>query len=393
MASDLTVTAIIAAYNEGDVITHVIDDLIRQGVAVYLLDNGSTDDTRQRLAPYLEQNLIGFESFAPTAAARGADCYDWEAILRRKEQLAIELVSDWFIHADADEFREAPWPGVDLLSAIRAVDSFGFNAIDFDVLNFWPTHDGFQPGGDVRTAFEYYERAREWDKVQVKCWKRTAVAVDLVSTGGHEALFSGRRIFPIRFLLRHYPLRGTAHAARKIFVDRVPRFREEERARGWHCQYDSFTDTQSFIRDPATLTRYDEPRVKLDLLLTHREGEARGGGDAADALLDQAARYAARLEQDLDGRNRELADLHAALGDRDAQMASLHTRLRERDAQLESLHTELSHRNETVEALHRDLDARNREVEGLQRELDARNHERLRLEAEIAGLKTGAVDG
>ncbi len=41
----------------------------------------------------------------------------------------------------------------------------------------------------------------------------------------------------LKFLLRHYPLRGPVHARRKIFDERLPRSERERTERGWHVQY------------------------------------------------------------------------------------------------------------------------------------------------------------
>ena len=71
-------------------------------------------------------------------------------------------------------------------------------------------HDRFEPGGDIREAFPYYSEQAPYDRVQIRCWKK-APDVDLASSGGHEARFEGRRVFPLRFILRHYPIRGQAH--------------------------------------------------------------------------------------------------------------------------------------------------------------------------------------
>src|SRR6185503_9100294 len=105
-------------------------------------------------------------------------------------------------------------------------------------------------------SFTHWSPARALDKLQVKAWRKTA-EVDLVSTGGHEARFPGRRVFPLRFLLRHYPIRGQAHGERKVFTERRPRFSAEERARGWHVQYDGVEEGASFLREPSSLTPYD----------------------------------------------------------------------------------------------------------------------------------------
>src|SRR5262249_51229815 len=159
---------------------------------------------------------------------------------------SAEIDADWFIHHDADEFRESPWEGVRLVDAIHRVDQADYNAIDFALFNFWPTDDRFRSGDDPRMTFNYFEPGRVWGKDQVKCWKKGDVAPDLLSSGGHDATFPGRRVFPLRFILRHYPFRSQAHAERKVFVERRPRFVPDEIASGWHVQYDAFEEGQSF---------------------------------------------------------------------------------------------------------------------------------------------------
>jgi GT2 family glycosyltransferase len=283
VTGEFTIIALIAAYNEGDVIGPVVGDLIDQGVSVYLLDHQSTDDTVARVEPYRGRGLLSIERFPGTGTeVGGPGRFVWEEILRRKEALATELDAAWFIHHDADEFRESPWAHVNLRDAIRRVDALGYNAIDFELLNFWPTHDGFTPGDDVRRAFHHYAPGEPWDKVQIKCWKKTGGLVDLVSSAGHEAAFAGRRVFPLRFMLRHYPIRSQAHGQRKVFHERRGRFVEAERARGWHVQYDAIRPDERFIRDPATLIWYDPEQVRLQLLLRHREVEALQASFAAE---------------------------------------------------------------------------------------------------------------
>ncbi|HXT49723.1 MAG TPA: glycosyltransferase, partial [Thermoanaerobaculia bacterium] len=82
---DFTVTALVATYNEEDVIGQVVADLIRQGVQVYLIDDGSTDGTVAQVEPWVGSGVVGIER------RPAAETTSWAAILRRKEELAREL--------------------------------------------------------------------------------------------------------------------------------------------------------------------------------------------------------------------------------------------------------------------------------------------------------------
>ena len=277
MTDNLRLLALLAVRDEADIIVPAVEHLIAQGAQVYVLDDGSTDGTAAALRPLLGRGLLHLERFPeesgidPAAAA----ARPWECLLRRKEQLARELPADWFIHHDADEFRESPWDGLTLADACARVGRLGGNAIDFTVLNFPPLDDNYRAGADLAAA--------GLDRLQIKCWKRQP-QVDLVSAGGHEARFPGRRVFPVRFLCRHYPLRGQGHAEKKIRARRE-RFAPEH-DRGWHRQYDALPAGGSVLRDPATLARYDAERVKADLFVRHRDWE-------------QATAARAELERDL----------------------------------------------------------------------------------------------
>jgi Glycosyl transferase family 2 len=365
------IVAIVSAFNEEDIIAQVVADLIRQRVSVYVLDDGSTDRTAAEVEPFLGRGVVGLERFSQADVA-GAGRYEWQRILERKAQLAQDLDAEWFIHHDADEFREGPWADIDLATSIERVDRFGYNAIDFELLNFWPTHDNFKPGQDVREAFTRYEPGEPWNKTQVRCWKKTTSAVDLASTGGHEAIFPHRHIFPIRFILRHYPIRSQAHAERKVFEERRPRFIEEERQRGWHIQYTRFEPGHNFIRDAATLVPYDPDQVRLNLIVHHRGvEELEGRPEAEQRVSDQAKRYAARVEQELDKQNRQIERLEQELDARNHQTMALESELDVQNRRCQALDSELDARNRAFMTVERDLDTANHRLADLERKLDA----------------------
>ena len=265
----LPITAIIAAYNEGDVIYHVIRDYVEQGIRVYFIDHHSTDNTVAEASKWLGKGLIKIEQFPEDAGIRiDKDVYAWRYILQRKEQIAAELGPGWYIHADADEFRESPWFDLNLREGIERVDREGFNAINFKIYDFKPTDNDFIPGEDVRDYLTYYDPdIHKFNRVQVKCWKNTGQQFTMWPSGGHSVEFAERKIYPVPFVLRHYSIRSQQHGSRKVFDDRKTRFDKDERDAQWHDQYDDITESDfDFLKNRSELIRYDRQKVCREIL-------------------------------------------------------------------------------------------------------------------------------
>jgi hypothetical protein len=277
-------------------------------------------------------------------------------LMKRKQALACELDSDWFINADADEFRESPWTGVSFLDGIRRVNSLGYNAIDFAVFDFIPTHDNLKPGDDPREAFPYFERGNNLNKLQIRCWKKTEFPVDLVPSGGHEAVFPRRSVFPIRFILRHYPFRGQAHAERKLFQERRPRYPEAEKKLGWHVQYDGITEGHSFIQGAEELERFDQDRTRIALQIYNLEYETLEANFGADSSRLTA------LEQQLETEN-------ARLTAQKVQLEADNIQLTAQKLQLEIDNSQLAAQKQQLETEHAQLAALKPQLEQNKRQL------------------------
>jgi hypothetical protein len=361
------IVAIIAAYNEADIIGLVVGALIADGISVYVIDHQSTDGTSAEIEPYLERGVIGIERFPSETVAQQhpSDRFLWEALLHRKEALAAELDADWFIHHDADEFRESPWAGETLQGAIERVDRAGYNAVDFHVLNFCPTTSDPADVEDIRERMLFYEPTDEWDRLQIKCWKRTGHPVDLTTTGGHEARFPDRRVFPIRFLSRHYPIRSQAHGERKVFHERKPRFLASERKRGWHIQYDAIHEGANFVRGESSLIRFDGGAVRLELCVHHREFEALEAElIPLRRLVEERQSELTALRQHLASQTAELDRLRPVVAAQETQLDELRRHVAEQDAELARLRVvqdQLVERQSQLERLQADL-ARDREL-------------------------------
>ena len=232
MTAELKVVAVIATYNEEDIIEACLEHLHTQGVETYLLDDGSTDRTVEKAERFKGRGLIQVERLPSSHPP----VFSLDRILARKEILARELSADWLINHDADEFRESPWAEIGLCNAFARLDEMGWNAVDFEIFNIRPhgSGDASVAPSDVNV---WYERCAEHDRPQVRAWKKQGGPIDLRSSGGHDVRFEGRKVFPIPFPMRHYPIRSASHGRRKVLEERLTRFDPAERDRGWHVQY------------------------------------------------------------------------------------------------------------------------------------------------------------
>ncbi len=233
----LSIAAIINVYNEEDVIEPVVRYLHSQGVAVHIVDNWSTDNTWNIISALLNDGLCANALRFPDQPGHE---YHWAALLQHTAQYAKGLNADWIIHYDADEFRSSPWRNATLAEAVTFVDSLGYSAIDFTVLNFAFTDTAHQStfSPDTMRFFDFGRHGAHL--AQVKAWKNSGQLVDLASSAGHVVFFPGSRLYPLKFLTRHYPFRSAAQAATKVFQDRLPRIQREKRERGWHNHYDTY---------------------------------------------------------------------------------------------------------------------------------------------------------
>jgi glycosyltransferase involved in cell wall biosynthesis len=257
----MKVLAIICAYNEADIIGWTVRHLKRQGCDVLVIDCESTDET------VMVAHTAGAEILRHPAPP-----VSWHELLRRVEKIAAGSNADWCMLCDADELRYAsPYlPIATLAQAFVNVQEPGYNAVDFQVLTFHPTFwqadseefieweatDEFD-GQDPEQYFRFYSGDPLNQRIgQVKAWRNVG-PVSLAASGGHQVQFPGRRVYPVKFLSKHYPIRSQAHGERKVFEER--KWLDQSQGRhDWHVQYNGIVPGHSFLKDPKYLMEWDK---------------------------------------------------------------------------------------------------------------------------------------
>jgi Glycosyl transferase family 2 len=244
--------AIMSCFNEEDVLGEVIEHWITEGCSLHILDNWSTDHSWPLLLAASERfrDLVTIERFPSLKPASGS----WHDILRRKEEIAAANQGRWIIHTDADEIRRCPFLPFSLADSLALVGSAGWNRVDFTVLNHRPVDDRpLAPGGLV-AGLPYFEfGTKPGHFIQKKAWLQGDVRINLAASGGHLAEFEGAQDCPYRFVLHHYPLRSPEHARRKITLERIGRWSNEETERGWHSHYNELLGSERIVWQPHHL--------------------------------------------------------------------------------------------------------------------------------------------
>jgi hypothetical protein len=268
--AEFRVVALVCVYNEADLVAAALEKLSTEGVEILVLDNWSTDGTWEIARSLLGRGVLDVRRFP---ASGPSDTFSLSALLTEKERLVRELDADWFLHTDIDEVRRSAWPGVTLREGLFLVSRGGYDAVDFTVVVHPAVDEAFVAGMDHERHFRHFAFSSPfWDFLRVNAFRPAGRDVCLTSSGGHEAIFEGRRVFPFKFLMRHYPIRGQAHGERKIFRERIGRWDPAETARGWHIQYDGLTHGQSLLADPSGLRLFDDTSFLEEFLAERLTG-------------------------------------------------------------------------------------------------------------------------
>jgi glycosyltransferase involved in cell wall biosynthesis len=235
--------AIVCARNEQVHIASCLEGFISQSIEVVLIDNDSSDKTRQCAQPFLGHGLKSIEHL------EWNEKFSLSEQLHMKRQIINQSTADWVIHADADEWLQAAPGFTNLYTGIEAANAEGYNCINFDEFTFVPLsgEDFEYPGYRDRMLRYYFFEPRS--PRLVRAWQKGSGLHNNMS-GGHTLIGDDIRLFPENFILRHYITLSRNHACRK-FLERA--YSSEELAWGWHRNRSNITAETLLVRDTNRL--------------------------------------------------------------------------------------------------------------------------------------------
>lgn len=250
------ISAVIPTYNEEDIIYWTIQNLVRQDIFVYVLDNESTDATA-RIAKEFPSSCVSVRSFH--TGGQFHERIQGECIRRCMRDL--EMDTDWLIKNDADEFLEAPFHGMYLREGIELADREGSNCVGARAFVFFPMSEEVPhvSGEDVRLFYDYFRiwnKSDRWTReFHPQCdelWKLNVFKcrADISYVDPHRLSPTGSLVlFPHLFILRHYPYRHPERTRRRLLVERRARMSLWNLENQVSCHYAKYTENTAFFFD------------------------------------------------------------------------------------------------------------------------------------------------
>lgn len=197
-------------FNDEDIVEEVIENLLSQEIELVVLDNGSTDKTFQICEKFLSKGILKLEKYK-------SKVFRWNIILKKLYDMAIFESPDWVLRNDSDEFLETGIKNFSLKEAIFQADLDGYNIIQFDRFDFFMTDKDITSAESVKEKFPFYSYHGDF---LYRAWKFVpGISPTGMRLGGHCPIFSPGevyKIYPKKFILRHYNLRSKDQALKKI---------------------------------------------------------------------------------------------------------------------------------------------------------------------------------
>jgi len=247
----MKIVGMISVFNEEDIIAECINHHLSQGIDLVVLDTGSTDSTFEICKKFSDNQKIKLFQ-------RKSLEWDLTLNLSMTYDLALKESPDWIIHIDADEFFESGQDSTDLKSAIEKVDREGFNLIQFDRFEFFITEHDNENSESVLKKFLYYSHGGDFF---YRAWKFFPGVRNDIAAGAFPIFPKGHKykIFPTKFVCRHYQFRTKEQAMKKI-QERLSKLKNmPDMEVGWNFHYQKRIDNNfPFVANHNLLSKYNE---------------------------------------------------------------------------------------------------------------------------------------
>lgn len=179
------VVAIVDTFNHGQIIKESLQNLLREGLEVYVIEGGSTDDTKYVVERFGDQ-LGGFEQY------RSAEKNE-KSLLNRKREIAKNYPGAWILDLHGNESPTSLSYSLGLRESLGEVAVAGYDNVEFSMIEIFPgaSQGGKGPStsGCDREQFRFSS-----PEAEMRAWYQPDRA--------HNQNAPSRGAYPFRFLIK-----------------------------------------------------------------------------------------------------------------------------------------------------------------------------------------------
>jgi len=232
-------------HNESDILKYNIDWYSSQGIDSVVINNTSTDKTKEVLESLRGKGLLAVKELH-------TDHFDRAKLFFELTNLIHTYSPDWVVFSDADEFLQPIDQNKNLKKLIEEANIQNYNLIQFHNMEFWMTPLDDNSKSNPLERINHYSY---FDSNRYKAF-RFYPGFSLVPNNGHApSLPDGvtTSLSPEKGIMRHYKFRSLDQAYYKI-KRIVPE--PDKKEFGFH--YLKFDETPDFfIITPEKLSKYN----------------------------------------------------------------------------------------------------------------------------------------
>ncbi len=238
--------ALLLCYNDDDMLAPVIEHLVANRHDVVVLNHGSEDRTEEIALAYVGRGVIDYQWL-------NRDEVPFKGLYATAGRYVVATYGDrydWLSWPDQDEILEGPDLARPYHEQVSDVLAAGHDWIEFLNFVFWYTEADDPAVVDPVARLRHYSLYRSASP-RIRGWRMGCTNERKMGNANPPLGLQS----PLRFPLRHYPMRSAVQARRRATHDRnQPGFQRGDK--NWH--YQRFREAEESLRVPAEkLHRFD----------------------------------------------------------------------------------------------------------------------------------------